>query len=149
MENTTASTENALSPRQEAFCQNVAAGKSLAESARRAGYSLSACKQQGHRMMTNADICLRIEKLQQEQSGKQQAEIENAMKTLDKIINWGNASSYISSQAPEFRLVLKALEMKMKLLGITSTANSNLAILNTVASLLPDDTTEKETAEGV
>ncbi len=90
-------------------------------------------------MMTNDHICLRIKKLQQEQNEKQQSLIDNSVQVIDKIIGFSKTFSGLGGCASEFKVILKALEMKHRILGVTSPTNSNLDIINTIAAFLNDE----------
>lgn len=50
----------ALTPRQEAFCQALAMGGSAAAAARAAGYSAAGARTQAWRLLQNRDVCSRL-----------------------------------------------------------------------------------------
>ena len=100
-----------LPPRQEAFCQAMAANVGGAEAARRAGYSPNGAKQRGAHLMTMPEIRIRVDQLRAARSAGIEVELKEAAETVKAII----ADAMEKKQCA---LALRAVELRLKLCGI-------------------------------
>lgn len=85
----------ALTPKQEAFAQNVAAGKTQADAYRMAydcqKSSSDTIINKAHALMKNGDIKARVDELKQQLSEKALWTRQDSVKTLIEVLNDGNA----------------------------------------------------------
>ncbi|WP_158044049.1 terminase small subunit [Skermanella pratensis] len=100
-----------LAVRQELFCEEIAAGSSAAEAARRAGYSPHGAKQRGHFLLGQEEVRMRIDTLRAERRAFHRSRLDRAAEVLDTVI-----ADALEARKPG--IVLRAVELQIKLLGI-------------------------------
>lgn len=100
-----------LTPRQEEFCQAMAAGVGGAEAARRAGYSPNGAKQRGAFLMRQPEIRLRIDAIRAARRQLHQTRLDEAEGQIATIIGMA-----LDSGRPA--LALRAVELRLRLCGV-------------------------------
>ena len=100
-----------LTPRQEEFCQAMAAGVGGAEAARRAGYSPNGAKQRGAFLMRQPEIRLRIDAIRAARRQLHQTRLDEAEGQIATIIGMA-----LDSGRPG--LALRAVELRLRLCGV-------------------------------
>ena len=100
-----------LTPRQEEFCQAMAAGVGGAEAARRAGYSPNGAKQRGAFLMRQPEIRLRIDAIRAARRQLHQTRLDEAEGQIATIIGMA-----LDSGRPS--LALRAVELRLRLCGV-------------------------------
>ncbi|QQP93680.1 terminase small subunit (plasmid) [Skermanella sp. TT6] len=100
-----------LTPRQEEFCQAMAAGVGGAEAARRAGYSPNGAKQRGAFLMRQPEIRLRIDAIRAARRRLHQTRLDEAEGQIATIIGMA-----LDSGRPG--LALRAVELRLRLCGV-------------------------------
>lgn len=76
-----------MNARQKAFCEAYAETGNAAEAARKAGYSEKSARQQGRRLLTNADILQYVRELQNQAAAVRVASIVQVKAVLSDILN--------------------------------------------------------------
>ncbi|UEM07019.1 terminase small subunit (plasmid) [Skermanella rosea] len=100
-----------LTPRQEEFCQAMAAGVGGAEAARRAGYSPNGAKQRGAFLMRQPEIRLRIDAIRASRRRLHQTRLDEAEGQIAAIID-------MALEAGRPALALRAVELRLRLCGV-------------------------------
>jgi phage terminase small subunit len=72
----------ALPHRQEAFARHVAAGRSLTDAARLAGYAWDSARQTGSRLMKDAHIAARVADIAHADDSRRQSELDELVAGL-------------------------------------------------------------------
>lgn len=75
-----------MNARQRSFCEHYAACGNAAEAARRAGYSERTARQQGERLLTNADILAYIRQLQDQAASARIADMIEIRQTWTGVL---------------------------------------------------------------
>ncbi|WP_192499107.1 terminase small subunit [Skermanella pratensis] len=100
-----------LAVRQELFCEEIAAGASAAEAARRAGYSPRGAKQRGHFLLGREEIRVRIDALRAERRAFHQSRLDRAAEVMETII-----ADAVEAKKPG--IAMRAVEFQLKLFGV-------------------------------
>ncbi|UEM05978.1 terminase small subunit [Skermanella rosea] len=100
-----------LAIRQELFCEEIAAGASAAEAARRAGYSPRGAKQRGHFLLGREEIRIRIDALRAERRAFHRSRLDRAAEVMETII-----AHAVEAKKPG--IAMRAVEFQLKLLGV-------------------------------
>lgn len=90
-----------MNARQKAFCEAYAETGNAAEAARRAGYSEKSARQQGRRLLTNADILQYVRELQDQAAAVRVASIVQVKAVLSDILNDTGARDFDRIKAGE------------------------------------------------
>ena len=75
-----------LTARRELFCQEYVVDRNAKQAAIRAGYSEATAKQQGSRLLTNADVRARIEHLQAEVAERNRITVDGQVAKLERVL---------------------------------------------------------------
>jgi phage terminase small subunit len=75
-----------LPHRQEAFARHVAAGRSLTEAARLAGYAWDSARQTGSRLMKDPDIAARVADIAHAKEDQRQGELDELVGALKRLM---------------------------------------------------------------
>jgi hypothetical protein len=100
-----------LSPRQELFCQAMAAGSGAAQAVRRAGYSPVGAKPRGHFLMGQSEIRIRVDRIRHHRAVTHQAELDKAASLMEMVIT-------AAVEQGRLTLVKRAVEFRLKLIGV-------------------------------
>src|SRR3954469_25114777 len=76
----------ALPHRQEAFARHVAAGHSLTDAARQAGYAWDSARQTGSRLMKDPDIAARVADIAHADNTRRQSELDELVAGLKRLM---------------------------------------------------------------
>src|SRR3954447_742888 len=76
----------ALPHRQEAFARHVAAGRSLTEAARLAGYAWGSARQTGSRLMKEPQIAARVAGIAHAREDQRQGELDELVSALKRLM---------------------------------------------------------------
>jgi hypothetical protein len=104
----------ALPHRQEAFARHVAAGRSLTEAARLAGYAWDSARQTGSRLMKDAHIAARVADIAHADDSQRQGELDELVAALKRLM--------IDTMARKNDFAaLRAIDMIARLRGLVPT----------------------------
>jgi phage terminase small subunit len=104
----------ALPHRQEAFARHVAAGRSLTEAARLAGYAWDSARQTGSRLMKEPHIAARVASIAHAREDQRQGELDELVAALKRLM--------IDSMARKNDFAaLRAIDMIARPRGLTPT----------------------------
>jgi phage terminase small subunit len=84
-----------LNPKRQRFVHEYLVDLNATQAAIRAGYSASAARSQGHRMMTNADIEKSIQDAMDERDERTQISADRVLREL-ALIGFANMADYMS-----------------------------------------------------
>src|SRR3954462_972091 len=76
----------ALPHRQEAFARHVAAGRSLTDAARQAGYAWDSARETGSRLMKAPDIAARVADIAHADNTRRQGELDELVAGLKRLM---------------------------------------------------------------
>lgn len=109
-----------LTPKQQRFVQEYLIDLNATQAAIRAGYSKRTAKQQGARLLTNADICAAVAKGQQRVSERLEVTLESIARQFDEdralAHDEGQAGAAVSAtvaKAKLFGLMVEKQEHKV------------------------------------
>lgn len=100
-----------LTPRKVRFAELVASGRSQADAAREAGYSLKAPRGAGYKLMQDPRVAALVRQLQAEL--RQRSEI-----TADQMIREFDEAADFAKKTENATALVRAREMKAKLAGL-------------------------------
>ncbi len=103
----------ALTPREERFCQAIAAGATAAAAALRAGCAIDTAPRRGRDLLTKPYIRLRIEGLLAEQDAARRAARDDLVRSIDELYR-------PARRRGDLRAALRCLRTKARLLGLWS-----------------------------
>ena len=113
-----------LPRRQEAFARHVAAGRSLTEAARLAGYAWDSARQTGSRLMKEPHIAARAAHLALAREDQRQDELDELVAVLKRVMidSMGRQNDFAA---------LRAIDMIARLRGLVPTAAKRSSGLET------------------
>jgi hypothetical protein len=116
--------EQPLPHRQEAFARHVAAGRSLTEAARLAGYAWDSARQTGSRLMKEPHIAARAAHLAHARDDQRQGELDELVSVLKRVMidSMGRQNDFAA---------LRAIDMIARLRGLVPTAAKRSSGLET------------------
>ena len=116
-----------MKDKQERFCQEFLSDLNAAQAAVRAGYSERTAKQQGSRLLTNADVQARVTELQQARSARLELDTDGVVQELAAVafqnlgdyvvVEHGVASLDLSKASPEAMRAFKKISQREVLVG--------------------------------
>jgi phage terminase small subunit len=134
----------ALPHRQEAFARHVAAGRSLTEAARLAGYAWDSARQTGSRLMREPHIAARAASIAHAREDQRQGELDELVGALKRLM--------IDTMARQNDFAaLRAIDMIARLCGLVPTTAKRSGSLETALEEMrrppPEDEDEDAEAE--
>lgn len=115
-----------LTDRQQRFCEEYLVDLNATQAAIRTGYSEKTARQQGERLLSNADIQAQIQKLQAERSNRTQITADRVLAEL-ALIGFSNVNHYSADDAGRIVLLEGAPEEAVRAVSsvkITSRTSS-------------------------
>src|SRR3954467_9825387 len=130
----------ALPHRQEAFARHVAAGRSLTEAARLAGYAWDSARQTGSRLMKDPDIAARVADIAHAKEDQRQGELDELVGTFKRLM-------IDTMERKNDFAALRAIDMIARLRGLTPTTAKRSDSLDAVLEEMRRQPPEDEAAE--
>jgi phage terminase small subunit len=129
-----------LPHRQEAFARHVAAGRSLTDAARLAGYAWDSARQTGSRLMKEQRIAARVADLAHASDNQRQGELDELVSALKRLM--------IDTMARENDFAaLRAIDMIARLRGLVPTTAKRSDGLETALEEMRRQQPETDEAE--
>ena len=125
-----------LSDKHDTFCQEFVKDLNATQAAVRAGYSSRTARQQGSRLLTNADIQARINELQAEIRKRNHIDADNIMAKLENVYQG-------AFETKRYSAANRAAELQGKLAGLFKD-RSDVALRGTFCSGVSDEELDHE-----
>jgi phage terminase small subunit len=113
---------NGLTPKQDRFCREYLVDLNATQAAIRAGYSEKTAKQQGSRLLTNADVQTRISELQDEVRQRIDVKVDDVIARLIELSEKSEAAGQFAPAVRAAELLGKRLGMFVNRLEVSETA---------------------------